>query len=125
MPRAASMERRRLARSSVRSFSSRLGARRAPVSVPPWAASSKTVYLRATCGGAGAGMDGAGAGGRVCGLGGDCPVKSAGMSRRQAENPTRGLVQRIDGESAEELGVEVGGFLRHDLAGEGHLAQFG
>jgi len=29
-----------------------------------------------------------------------------------------GLVEGIYGEAAEEFGVEVGGFLRHDLAGE-------
>src|SRR5271170_2290649 len=28
------------------------------------------------------------------------------------------LVEGVDGEAAEELGVEIGGFLRHDFAGE-------
>src|SRR5882724_274652 len=32
------------------------------------------------------------------------------------------LVERIDGKSAEEFGIEVGGFLWHDLAGEGDVA---
>src|SRR5690348_133470 len=31
------------------------------------------------------------------------------------------LVEGVDGEAAEELGVEVGGFLRHDFAGEGDV----
>ena len=31
------------------------------------------------------------------------------------------LVEGVDGEAAEEFGVEVGGFLRHDFAGEGDI----
>src|ERR1039458_886776 len=37
-------------------------------------------------------------------------------------SPIQILIERIDGQSAEELGVEVGGFLGHDLAGEGDVA---
>ena len=35
----------------------------------------------------------------------------------------RNLLQRIDGEAAEQFGEEVGGFLRHDVAGEGDFAE--
>src|ERR1700682_4970213 len=31
------------------------------------------------------------------------------------------LFERIDGQSAEQLGIEVGGFLGHDLASEGNI----
>src|SRR5712675_1150424 len=34
-----------------------------------------------------------------------------------------GLVEGVYGEAAEEFGVEVGGFLRHDLAGEGDVLE--
>ena len=33
------------------------------------------------------------------------------------------LVQRIDGEAAEEFGEEVGGLLGHDIAGEGNFPE--
>ena len=33
------------------------------------------------------------------------------------------LVEGVDGEAAEEFGVEVGGFLRHDFAGEGDVLE--
>lgn len=33
------------------------------------------------------------------------------------------LVEGVDGEAAQEFGVEVGGFLRHDVAGEGDVAE--
>ena len=33
------------------------------------------------------------------------------------------LVEGVDGQAAEEFGVEVGGFLRHDFAGEGDVFQ--
>ena len=36
--------------------------------------------------------------------------------------PRRLLVEGIDRQSAEQLGVEVGGFLGHDFAGEGNVA---
>lgn len=39
--------------------------------------------------------------------------------------PTRGLVEGIDRQSAEKLGVEVGGFLGHDFTGEGNIADLG
>src|SRR5580658_6914092 len=32
-------------------------------------------------------------------------------------------IEGVDGEAAEELGVEVGGFLRHDFAGERDIAK--
>ena len=35
----------------------------------------------------------------------------------------RSLVEGIDGEAAEEFGVEVGGFLGHDFAGERDIAE--
>ena len=34
-----------------------------------------------------------------------------------------GLVEGVDGQAAEEFGVEVGGFLRHDVAGERDVAE--
>ncbi len=33
------------------------------------------------------------------------------------------LVQRIDGQAAEQFGEEVGGFLRHHVAGKGHFPE--
>src|SRR6185312_3959330 len=59
-----------------------------------------------------------------------CAATSAGKPRQTAmENPSReparDLVQSIDGETAEELGKEVGGFLGHDFTGKRDFAQFG
>src|SRR5579864_2603594 len=42
--------------------------------------------------------------------------KCAGAKRRM------GSLKRINGQTAEQLGIEVGGFLRHHLAGEGDVA---
>src|SRR6185312_3724451 len=59
-----------------------------------------------------------------------CAATSVDSARQTAmENPSREpartLVQSIDGETAEELGKEVGGFLGHDFTGKRDFAQFG
>ena len=50
------------------------------------------------------------------------------MSRTVSKTRVRRLrnaasVQRIDGKTAEEFGEEVGGLLRHDVAGKGDFAE--
>src|SRR5580693_1255924 len=44
------------------------------------------------------------------------------LSPWTATPATDPLIEGIDRQSAEELGVEVGGFLGHDFAGEGNVA---
>ena len=50
---------------------------------------------------------------------------SRGWTRRKPGHLDwwRALVEGVHGEAAQELGVEVGGFLGHHVAGEGDVAQ--
>src|ERR1700722_2309699 len=129
MPRAESMERSRMESASTMSFSSRCAARWAPVSAPPCAASS----TMRNCGCTVAEERGGSAG---CACAGSCwgeassdrdaaPAQSTAKRQRARKVLARRYVsvQRIDGEAAQKLGIEVSRLLRHHLAVECDLAQ--
>src|SRR5579883_2446700 len=84
-----------LANDSVTSFSSNVGERRAPASVPPCAASTSTCV---------------------------CCAPAAEAASITAHSSVA-LVQGINREAAQQLRVEVSGFLRHHLTGKGDVAQ--
>src|SRR5260370_35351166 len=54
-----------------------------------------------------------------------CPEPAKGAPVVPASVRSPALVDSIDGQSAEQLGVEVGGFLRHHFAGQGNVADLG
>src|ERR1700756_252469 len=128
MPCAESIERSRAARLSVTSFSRMLSLMRAPVSPPPCAASRTTRNRGVTLGGGGAGTEGAGWVGRAGAGGGACcdcpgPKRSSGSSERFTQPRPGELIQRINRETAEKFGEEVGGLLRQHLAGKGDFPE--
>src|ERR1035437_10125849 len=61
---------------------------------------------------------------RVCGAG-EAGWAAAGAAARPVTTRAANacLIQRINGQSAEQLGEEIGGFLRHYVAGKGHLPE--
>src|SRR5581483_898930 len=119
MPRAPSRDRSRTLNASVSDFSVQLPLC-PPESSPPWAASSTTTKRAAGAAGA---CGGAGAWAAL-----DRPVEQTASNSPKAQARSMlgnemVLVQRIDGQAAEQLGIEVSGFLRHHLSGKGHFFQ--
>src|SRR6266567_6712494 len=114
MPRALSSERSRTLKARVAAFSSWPSFRCPPVSSPPCAASITTTKRD---GGAG------GAGGACCA---GVTLASPDVARRTAaaHGPRAPqLLQRIDREPAQQLGIEISGLLRHHFACEGDFLE--
>src|ERR1019366_4853744 len=111
MPRAPSRERSRTLSASVAFFSYCPLVSQPPVSSPPCAASSTTTNCAGAAGGPGGACCAAGSGPMI-------PANPAAANRAAIQ-----LVQRINGETAQQLGIEIGGLLRHHFARERHFPQ--
>src|SRR6185312_120154 len=127
MPRSCSSFRNSLATDNVRSFSKTCGAKTSPLSSPPWLGSMITSNSGcadfSAAPGVGDGLaDAAGEGLGVADC--DCwraPDKSGRQSRivpTTAARTKHCLLQSINSESAQELGVKVSRFLRQNPSGK-------
>ena len=146
MPRAASSERSLTLRARVRAFSFQ-SPLWPPESSPPWAASRTTTYRGVGAGGACAAAEEPAAARRITAAAVTRALrfpthfaKSAkwvghpadgvlrfptdfAKSAKWVGHPRGCLVQRINGQAAEQFGEEVGGLLGHDVASEGNFSQ--